>query len=347
MATATVTYENLSAQLRARKFNPVYLLHGEEGWFIDALVQEFEKILSDDEKEFNQYVLYGPQSTIGQVIEACRRYPMMADHQVVILKEAQAMRADALDKLAPYILNPSPQTIFVICSRGATAKGKEMLAALRKTSAVIFESKKISEYQLGPYITSHINARGLNVQPKALEMLKEYIGSDLSRIYNEVDKLMTILGQGATITPEAIERNIGVSKDYNAFELVDALATRNIERAMRIVAYFRANPKAVPTVMLTAAIFGFFSDLLIIYFEPDKSERALMQALRLKSPYALKRFGAAQRNYNAFQVIEIIRAIRRFDVQTKGVGSRRNEYDLLQETVFRILTAPGTLFPAY
>ncbi len=345
MAAQAVSFENLRTSLRAKKFAPVYLLHGEEGYFIDELLKDFDHILSDDEKAFNQYVLYGPQVEVPEVIDICRRYPMMADRQVVILKECQSVRADWLDKFANYLSEPSPTTVLVICSRGATAKGKSFTAAIKKSNAVIFESKKISESQLAANISSYINARGLNVQPKALEMLKEYIGNNLDRMYNELNKLMTILGAGATVTPEAIEQHIGVSKEYNVFELVDALALRDSAKAMRIVNYFRANPKAAATVLISASIFGFFSDLLIIYFEKDKSEHALMQALHLKSPFQLRRFNAARQRYNAYQVIEIIRAIRKFDAQTKGIGSRRNEYDLLQELIFRILTAPGNLFP--
>jgi DNA polymerase-3 subunit delta len=345
MAAQAVTFENLRTALRAKNIAPVYLLHGEEGYFIDQLLNDFENILAEDEKAFNQYVLYAPQVEAAEVIDICRRYPMMSDRQVVILKECQSVRADVLDKLAKYVAEPLASTLLVICSRGAACKGKELMSAIKKSNAVIFESKKIPEYQLGGHISNYINARGLNVQPKALEMLKEFIGTNLDRMYNELDKLIGILGKGATVTPEAVEQHIGVSKEYNAFELVDALASRDSAKAMRIVRYFRANPKAVPTVMITASIFGFFSDLMITYFEKDKSEHGLMQALKLKSTFQLKRFNVARQKYNAFQVIEIIRAIRRYDAQTKGIGSRRDEFDLLQELIFRILTAPGTLFP--
>jgi DNA polymerase-3 subunit delta len=348
MAAQAVTFENLRTALRAKnleQLSPIYLLHGEEGYYIDELLKDFENLLNDDEKEFNQYILYGPQVEPAEVIDICRRYPMMADRQVVILKECQSVNSTNLDKLKRYVAEPSPTTIFVICSRGAALKGKELMAALRKSNATIFESKKIAEYQLGANISNYINARGLNVQPKALEMLKEYIGTNLDRMYNELNKLIGILGPGATVTPESIEQHIGVSKDYNAFELVDALAMRDSARAIRIANYFRANPKAVPQVMVTAAIFNFYSDLLITYFEKDKSEHGLMQALKLKSTFQLKRFNAARQRYNAFQVIEIIRAIRQFDTQSKGIGSRRDPYDLFHELIFRILTAPGTLFP--
>ncbi len=344
MAQAATTFASLQSAIRAKNLSPVYLLHGEEGYFIDQLVKEFEDILPDDEKEFNQYVLYAPQVEMLSVVDICRRYPMMADRQVVILKEAQAVRADQLDRLAKYVADPSPQTVFVICSRGATAKGKQLLAALKTSKAVVFESKKIPDYQIGTHISTLIKDRGLSVAPKALEMLKEYVGNDLSRLYNEIDKLTTILGKGAQVTPEAIERNIGYSKEYNAFELVDALAAKDSAKVYRIADYFKANPKASPLVMTIASIFNFFSDLLIVHFTKDKSDASLMRALNLRSPFQLKRYAVGRQHYNAYQVIEIIRAIRRFDTQSKGCGSRQNEHVLFRELMFHILSAPGALW---
>jgi DNA polymerase-3 subunit delta len=175
-------------------------------------------------------------------------------------------------------------------------------------------------------------------------MLTEFVGTDLSRLYNEIDKLIGILGPGATITDEAIEHHIGFSKDYNSFELVDALACRDNTKVFRIANYFRANPKAASLVMVNAVLFNYFSDLLTLFFEKDKSERALMAAVGARVSIQFKKFSLGMRNYNAFQVIEIIRAIRRFDVQSKGGGSRQNEHDLFRELMFHILTAPGNLF---
>lgn len=345
MATASApSFASLCSEIKARKLSPVYILHGDEGYFTDQLVKHFENILSPDEKEFNHYTLYAPQIDMREAVDICRRYPMMSDRLVVIIKECQAARADQLDKLARYVANPSPDTVLCIVFRGETAKGKELLSAAKKSKAVIFESKKIYDNQIGPFISKLIEERRLTVDPKALEMLKEYVGSDLSRLYNEIDKLTGILGPGARVTPEAIERNIGFSKDYNSFELVEALAARDSARALRIVDYFQANPKANPSVLIVAAIFNYFSDLMVTYFVKDRSEAAIMHALGLKNSFAMKRINVGRRNYNAFQAIEIIRAIRRFAAQSKGVGSRQNEYLLLRELVFHILTAPGNLW---
>lgn len=347
MAAKNIAYEPLRTSIRNRSLSPVYVLHGEEGYFIDEIVREFENLLPDDEKEFNLNVLYAPRIEMSQIPEICQRVPMFSDFQVVVVKEAQAVRATDLNVLVKYVLNPSPSTVLVVAGRGALLKGEFMSAVKKSDSAVVFESKKIYEKDLPGFITQFINARGLNVQPKALGMLAEYIGTDLSRLYNEIAKLTEILGPGATVTPEAIEKHIGFSKSFNAFELVDALSVKDAKKAMRIAGYFRANPKAVPLVMATSSIFAYFSDLLVTYFAKDKSERGLMALLGLKWPFQFKKFKDGMQYYNAFQVIEIIRALRAFDRQSKGIDSRRNEHDLFQELIYRILTAPGTLFPKF
>lgn len=345
MASApALTFASLRASIRKDNLAPVYILHGEEGYFIDELVNDFDNLLPPDEKEFDQYVLYAPRIDIKEVNDICRRIPMLSERQVVILKEAQSVRADQLDYLAKYVANPSPQTVLVICSRGEKIKGRLLIEAIKKSRAVVFESKKIPDYQIGTHISALIKDQGLTCDPKALEMLKEYIGNDMSKLYNEITKLTGILGRGARITPEAIEYNIGFSKEFNIYELVDALASRDSARAIRIADYFRSNPKAVPLVLASAAVFSFFADLMITYFEKDRSEPALMRALGLKNSFQMKRFNIARQRYNAFQVIEIIRAIRQFDIQSKGCGSRQNEHVLFRELIFHILTAPGHLW---
>ncbi len=345
MAAQNLSFETILSSLKAGKVSRIYLLQGEEGYFIDEIVKAFENLLPQDEWQLNRYVLYAPRVEIREVVDICRRFPLMSDYQVVILKEAQSARADQLDKLQKYIADPSPTTVLVIASRGADLKGKLASAIAKCDDAVIFQSKKIDSSVLPSAIKDFINKRGLNVQPKALEMLAEYVGADLSRMYNELGKLIGVLGQGAMVTPEAIERHIGYSKSFNIFELLDALAARDAARVYRIADYFAANPKAVPLKMALGNIFDLYSNLLVTYFVKDKSERGLMAALGLKWPSLLKRINLARSKYNAFQVIEIIRAIRLFDVQSKGIGSRRNEHELFRELMFHILTAPGQLFP--
>lgn len=343
MALPAPTFEGIKKSLADKRFAPVYLLHGEEGYFIDELVKEFENILTDDEKIFNQHILFAPQVEMSKVIELCKGIPMMSDRQVVILKEAQAIRADQLNKLHTYVSHPSPSTIFVICCRGAEAKGKDLMAALKKTEAVVFEAKKIKDYNAAVYITTFMKEKGLTADAKALQMLVDFVGADLSRIYNEVNKLATLLAPGAMVTPEVVERNIGVSRQYNSYEFVNAIAAGDAGRCFRILAYFRSNPKAVAMPMLATILFGLFSDLLQAYYAADRSDGGLMHELGLKNNYALRNIKTGMSHYNPFQIIEILGAIRTFDTQCKGVGSRQNEHELLRELTYHILSAPGRL----
>ena len=343
MATpATLTYEQLHRQILSGKTAPVYLLHGEEGYFTDLLINDFVGLISPDDRDFNLYTLYAPETSMIAVDETCRRFPMMADRMVVILKEAQAISATELNKLHTYCENPSPSTVLVISCRGEQAKGKDLIAAIRK-NGVIFESKKLKESAVAGVLQTLIKEKGLGVEPKSLAMLTEYVGTDMSRLHNEVDKLAVALGRGATITPESIERNIGFSKDFNNFELINALAAHNGAKAYRIIEFFRANPKSNPFVMTISAIFNFFSDLMIFHFSRDKSPAALVAAMGLRSEWQLKNYTGAARNYNAYKVIEIIGAIREADTRSKGIGSRIDPYDALHDLVFRILNAQGIL----
>ena len=205
-STSTPTFDELRKSIAAGRYAPVYLLHGEEGYYIDRLLEEFDKILPSDEKEFNQYTLYATQTEPSAIIDICRRVPMMAQRQVVIVKEAQGARADAINRLAPYIASPVASTVLVVAFRGAQAKGKDLLAAVRNGGGVLFESKKITEYNAPAAIGNYLRSKGLTADPKSLEMLRDFIGTDLTRLHNEIDKLATLLPSGAAVTPEVIER---------------------------------------------------------------------------------------------------------------------------------------------
>lgn len=335
------TAESIRKSIKSGDLAPVYVIHGEETYHIDTLTAEFENILSEDEKVFDQYVLYAPDTNISTLLSICKGVPAIAKKQVVIVKEVQTQRSGWLDKLMPYLTAPVGSTVLVICSRGAVIKGKDLLAALKKGGAVVFESKKIPDYNIGPYIAGIIKEKGLSADTKSIAMLLEFVGADLSRIHNEVGKLATLLPPGAAITPEVIERNIGVSREYNGFELVDALAERNADKCFRIAAYFRSNPKAAPLVMVVASIFNFFADLLTAYYVPGGSDMEISKALNLRNSFALKRIRRGMANYKAVQVVEIIGAIREFDTQSKGVESRQNEHQLFQQLIYHILSAPG------
>ncbi len=337
----TVTYASLRASIAKGQASGSYILHGEEGYFIDELIKLFEQLVPEADRDFGLFTFYGPTTDASSIISAARSFPMMVERQVVIVKEAQAMRADEVNKLSVYLASPSPTTVFVLSFRGSQAKGKDIMSSARKGGAIVFESKKLRENNIGTVIETMIREKGLTIEPKAIAMLSEFIGTDASRLYNEIDKLSLVLGKGSMATPEAIERNIGISKDYNNFEFISAIASRDMPKMFTILAYFRSNPKSNPTVLTTATLYNFFSGLLIYHFTPSKSPSDKMQALGLKWQGQLRDYETGARNYNAFITIGIISELRKFDRMTKGIGSRQNEYDLLHDLLYRILTIRG------
>ena len=343
MATETVNFASVQNQIKKKVLAPVYLLHGEEGYFIDQLLADAEQIIPEGDRDFNLYTLYAPQIDADTVMDTCRRYPMMTDRQVVIVKEVQAGGARFLKGLTAYLEAPTSTTVLFLAHRGEEYKGAEVLKAIKKGGGVVFESKKLKDNMLAAAIEKFITNKGLSVDPKALIMLRDFVGNDLSRIFNEVNKLTVTLGQGAMVTPEAVERNIGVSKEYNNFEFVAAVACRDAEKAMTILDHFSHNPKGNPFTVISTILYNLFSSVLIAQYTPDKSERSLMAALGLKWSMQLKDISAAMRNYSPAQVVEILSEIKNYDNQSKGNGSRQDAYALLHALVYHILTATGKL----
>ncbi len=342
-ASSAVTFEGLKSQLASRKYAPVYLLHGEEGYYIDELLSMFENIIPEADRYFNLYTFYAPETGPDTIMDACRRYPMMSDYQVVIVKEAQAIRADQLNRFHLYASQPTMSTILVISCRGAQAKAKDLIKQINTHGGVVFESQKVTDRNAGPIISGFIKQKGLNIETKGLAMLRDYVGTDLSRLYNEIDKLTVALAPGSTITPEVIERHIGMSKDYNNFELVNALALKDFNRAFRIVDYFRRNPKNNPVVVTIGTIWNYFSNLLLVTYCRDRSESALCAEIGIRRSWLPDDYKQGIRNYNAWKLIEILHEIRVADCRSKGVGSRMDSYDILNDLVFHILTAPGKI----
>lgn len=343
MATpsAALGFDRLRREINGRQLAPVYLFHGEEGFFIDELLKAVEGALPEADREFNLYTMYATESSAAAVVARSQGYPMMADRQIVIVKEAQGWGADDWETIAAYAARPVPTTVLAIASRGKTIKSKALTTALTACHGVDFESKKLKDTAVMPVVEQLVKARGLNIEPKGLEMLCDYVGGDISRIYNQVEKLVVALEAGATVTPEAIERNIGISKEYNTFELRDAIFARDMGRALRIVEYFRANPKNNPAVPVPATIFSGFAELLVYQFMRDKSPSAVMSALGLKWSGQVARIEKAARGFNARQTIDIIAALRDADRKMKGVGSRQDSYDILRDLVYYILTTRG------
>ena len=322
---------------------PLYILHGEEGYYTDKLLKSFEGLIPETDRDFDLQILYGSQVDTVSLIQAARCFPMMQPRLIVLVKEMQNMTATEVDKLTEIAENPSPQCVVVMAFRGAKAKGAKFMAAARKSGAVIFEGKPLKDSQVGSVICNIVHEKGLNIEPKGLSMLTDYVGTDLSRLYNEVSKLTVALPKGAMITPEVIERNIGISKEYNNFELIEALATRNAKKAYQIVDRFAENPKLNPWAMTMALLYNFFSDLIIYQFTKDKSPQSIATALGVKNTWIVSRYEKAARYYNGFQTLEIMSALRRVDGQMKGNGSARDPYILLKELIIQIILAQGIL----
>ena len=338
-----VTFDSLVRSLKNGQYAPLYLIHGEEGYYVDALSAMIEAIVPEQDRDFALTTVYAPRTEPQAVVDMCRQLPMMTERQVVVVKEAQAVNAAWIDRLAAYAASPTRSTILAVCGRGAKVKGKELAKAVAASGGVVFDAAKIKDWQMPRLLADYIKSRGLTADQKAVDMLCDFVGTDLSRLYNEVDKLAQILGANARVTPESVERNVGVSKDFNNFELVDAIAAKDPARIFRIIRYFEANPKANSPVMTVSLVFGFFADLLSAYYAKDRSDSGLRSELGLRNDFALRRLRAGMASYNAFQVIEILDALRRFDTMSKGGGSRQDPFRLLHDLMFHIITARGQL----
>lgn len=345
--TEAATRQQIELKIREKKFYPIYLLMGEEPFYIDKISDAIlANALTEEERDFNLTIFYGNETTMTDVILACRRYPVMSERQVIILREAQALKnKNDIELLQYYAEKPQTSTILVICFKGGTLKSAALTKALGKklengeTTGVIFDSKRIPEYNIGSAISEYIRSIGCTIEEKAQALLIEYVGNDMSRLAKEIDKLKLISPNGIRITTDMVEKNIGVSKEFNNFELIKAIASRNKVKAFTIVQYFTENPSKGPTPLISILLFNFFSNLLIAYYTRTTDERVLMTALRLKSPYALKDYRLGMPNYNASKCLYIITAIREFDAQSKGIRSNKNEYVLLKELMTKIFNA--------
>lgn len=325
-------------EIKQGNIKPIYFLMGEEPYYIDKLTEFIEdSILTDDEKGFNQMVLYGKDVSIEEIIGNAKRYPMMADRQVVVVKEAQEL-SRTIDKLENYAENPQPTTVLVFAYKYKTLDKRKKLTKLLGKHGLVYESKKMYENQVGEWIKRLLSGKGYAIEPKAAAMLVEFLGNDLSRISNELDKLTIIVPKGGTITPKIIEDNIGFSKDFNVFELRKAIGEKDQLKAYRIIDHFSQNPKDNPLVMTVGLVFGFFSQLLQYHGLPDKSPSNVAKALRV-NPYFVKDYDIAFRNYPMKKVSAIVAALRDIDVKSKGVGAGNiPQSDLLKEMLIKIFS---------
>lgn len=354
-----MTHKDIIKSIQKGDIAPVYFLHGEEDFYIDEVSKFIEnKLLTEDEKAFNLTVLYGKEIDFKTVLDSARRYPVMASRQVVIVKEAQELKT--IDNLEPYIENPLDTTVLVFAHKHKTLDkrkklGKTLEKAVKANKAVVFESKKLYDNELPGWIANYIKEEGYSIDPQAADMLAEYLGNDLSKITNELDKLMINQPKGSQIQKDTIQQNIGISKDYNVFELQAALADRNAMKSYQIVQYYMANPKSGPLPMVLGILYGFFSKAYICAFQPNKYDDTLAKAIGQKtygppSPGKMsKRFADyrnATKNYSIPQLERIIHLLKEYDLRSKGVGlpyvgdefsESTDQGELMRELVMKIL----------
>ena len=333
-----VTYEEIARDLKNRIYKPVYYLMGEESYYIDKISEYIaDTVLTEEEKEFNLTVVYGGDTDIATIINMAKRYPMMSEYQVVIVKEAQHVKN--MDELSFYLQKPLQSTILVVCHKHGVLDRRKRLAAEIEKVGVLFDSKKLKDAQLPGFISSYLKRKSVDIEPKALEMMAEYVGADLSRMASELEKLIITLPTGIRrVTPEQIEQNIGISKDYNTYELRNALVVKDVLKANKIIKYFEENPKTNPIQMTLSVLFGFFSNLMLAYYAPEKTEQGIAMQLGLKSAWQSREYMAAMRQYNGVKVMQIIGEIRNCDARSKGVGnSTLSDGDLLRELIYKIL----------
>ena len=338
--TKTDTFEGIMADLKAGNFVPVYYLMGDEPYYIDKIADYIaEHALQPEDRDFNQTVMFGSDVNAAQVADLARRYPMMAERQVVIVKEAQNIKQT--DQLEKYFKQPMPSTILVMCHKNGTIDGRkrEYVKAI-KQAGVLFESKKMRDRDLLPFIERYLQSREVSIDPKSTQMIADAIGADLSRLTSELEKVVLSLpAESRRVTPQVVEDQIGVSKEFNAFELRDAIVNRNVYKANQIIKYFDENPKAGSIYAFLPMLFNFFQNLIIAFYSPNRtSQEGVAEWLELRSPWAAKDYMTGMRNFSAMKVMQIIDKIREIDAKSKGLDNPNTPPgELMKELIFYIL----------
>ncbi len=333
-----MTYDALIKDLKAKKYRPTYFLHGDEPYYIDQLVHHFEtEVLDEAEKSFNLTILYGKDVDHKTVIDNARRFPMMAERQVVILKEAQSMKSIA--ELEKYIVQPLESTLLVISYKHARLDKRTKFAKAVTKSAVVFESKRPYDNQMPAWISHYLQGKGFKIQSSDAALIAEYLGNDLSKVVNELDKMAINLLAGHTISKDDIQEHIGISKDYNVFELQKALGSRNRDKTYTILRYFQANPRNNPLVMVVATLYSFFSKIYLVHSLGNAGDREIQKTLGLSSTFFVKDYRQAVRSFNKSQTEKILHLLRVYDLKSKGVENANfTDQELMQELMYRILS---------
>ena len=333
------TFQSIIHDLKSRKFSPIYILMGDESYYIDQISDYVAThVLSPEERDFNQTVCFGSDVNAIQVTDMARRYPMMSEDQVIIVKEAQNIRS--LDSLEKYLKNPVKSTILVWCHKNGKIDARKKVVGLAQTVGVVFESQKLRDYQLPEFIQNYLKQKKVSIDPKSCQMIADHIGADLNRLTSELDKvLISLPPDNLRVTPEIVEEQIGVSKDFNAFELRNAIVQRDVFKANQIIKYFDNNPKAGSLYSFLPLLFSYFQNLMIAYYAPQKNtEQGIATALDLRSSWGAKDFLIGLKNYSARKTMDIISKIRDTDAKSKGLDNPNTGVgDLMKELIFFIL----------
>ena len=337
MAAKGITYDDILRDLKAKKVAPVYYLMGDEDYFIDKLSDAIvEAVLTEDEKDFNLDILYGAEAEMDKVIELAHAYPMMAEKRVVLVREAQAMRS--IEGLETYLAHLTPTTVLIFCHKHGKLDTRKAAAKAIQQVGVIYESKRLYDNQVASFISQYLHKHNVDIEPQAIQMLASHVGSDLSRLTTEMDKLLLALNGGRVVGASLVEEQTGVSKDFNDFELQSALAQRNIFRANQIVKYYQGNPRSFFITRTLTNLFTFFSDVMLAFYAPEKNDAGIAAWLGKPEWKIRMDIGPARRNYSGVKVMQILSEIRKTDAQSKGVGGVRTPHEeLLQDLVFFIL----------
>ncbi len=339
MAKKASSFSDIIKQIKAKDYSPVYVLMGEEPYFIDEITNLLvESVVREDAKDFDQLIIYGSDTDVGTVINTARRFPMLGEKQLVVIKEAQQLRD--IEQLALYVKQPLASTVLVINYKYKKLDGRKALAVSADKNGILFESKKVPDYKMPPFITSLLQSKHVGIDEKGAQMLTDYLGNDLARLVKELEKLSIVLADKGSnrITPELIEENIGISKDYNVYELLKAISVKDILKSNRIIDYFAKNPKNNPIQFTLPVIFNYFSNLLICYYSKDRSERGIMQALNLRVPFQTRDYLSGLKHYNAMKVFNLISEIRLADAQSKGVDNPSvDDAQIMKLLLYKIL----------
>ena len=333
-----MAFQKILADIKGRKFVPIYFLEGDEPYFIDKLTDELEKtVLDESERDFNQTILYGKDTSVEAITSAAKRYPMMATHQVIVVKEAQHLSRD-MENLLPYAENPLTSTVLIINYKGKSLDKRKKLYKAIQAKGMVYNSEKLRDYQLPDWIIKEAKEHGLQVDMKAAALLADHLGTDLNRIANELDKLRVLLPVGGAVTDQVIQDNIGISKEYNVFELQKALGVRDPYKCNLIIHHFSKNPKDNPFVVIISSLYGYFTKILKLHFSQVKTnEKALAGELGVH-PFFIKEYRQAAKNYPPQKLAKIVSYLHEYDLKAKGVNNTSaDDGELMKELIFKII----------